>query len=99
MAAPHSNPINFARGYPIALIAAVFLSTTAIFIRHLTQTYQIPALVLAFWRDVFVAVTLLPVLSLLRPGLLRVSRAQAVYLVIYGLVLAVSTRSGRSLWR
>jgi drug/metabolite transporter (DMT)-like permease len=94
MLTSHSSQQNFARGYPIALIAAVFLSTTAIFIRYLTQTYQVPALVLAFWRDGFVVVTLLPVLGLLRPDLLRVSRAQGVYLLIYGLVLAVFN----SLW-
>ena len=47
-----------------ALISAAILSTTAIFIRYLTQTYQLPALVLAFWRDVFVILTLLLVLRL-----------------------------------
>jgi drug/metabolite transporter (DMT)-like permease len=94
MTVSHSSSTNFARGYPIALIAAVFLSTTAIFIRHLTQTYQIPALVLALWRDVFVALTLLPALGLLRPALLRVTRSQAGYLFLYGLVLAVFN----SLW-
>jgi len=39
---------HLSRGYAIALAAAAILSTTAIFIRHLTQTYHIPALVLAF---------------------------------------------------
>jgi drug/metabolite transporter (DMT)-like permease len=67
----------------------VILSTTAIFIRYLTQTFQMPALVLAFWRDLFVALTLLPVLSLLRPALLRVKRADLRYLILYGLVLAI----------
>jgi drug/metabolite transporter (DMT)-like permease len=89
-----SKNINLKRGYPVALLSAVFLSTTAIFIRHLTQTYQIPALVLALWRDIFVALTLLPVLGLVSPRLLRVSRPHLVYLVIYGLMLAVFN----SLW-
>jgi len=31
-----------ARGYTFALAAAALLSLTAIFIRHLTQTYHIP---------------------------------------------------------
>jgi drug/metabolite transporter (DMT)-like permease len=79
---------NFKLGYPIALVAAVFLSTTAIFIRHLTLTYQIPALVLAFWRDVFVVVTLLLVLGLFWPHLLYVDRRHLRYLALYGLVLA-----------
>jgi drug/metabolite transporter (DMT)-like permease len=71
------------------LASAAILSTTAIFIRHLTQTYQMPPLVLAFWRDALVAFTLLPVLGLLRPSLLRVTRRDLVYLVIYGLMLAI----------
>jgi len=79
---------HLTRGYAIALAAAAVLSTTAIFIRHLTLTYQIPALVLAFWRDVFVCVTLLPALALLRRRLLRVERRHLAYLVWYGLVLA-----------
>ncbi len=82
------------RGYPIALASALFLSTTAIFIRYLTLNYHLPALVLALWRDVFVALTVLPVLGLLRPALLRISRAHLRYLLGYGLVLAVFN----SLW-
>ena len=80
---------SLARGYTIAVISALFLSTTAIFIRHLTLTYQLPALVLAFWRDVFVVLTLLAALGLLRPRLLKVARRHLAYLTGYGLVLAV----------
>jgi len=82
-------PANLARGYTIALISAIFLSTTAIFIRHLTLTYHMPALVLAFWRDVFVVLTLLLVMGIVRPGLLRLPRQHLPYLVAYGLVLAL----------
>ena len=89
MSTPSSIPSNLTRGYSIAVVSAVILSTTAIFIRYLTQTYQLPALVLAFWRDLFVALTLLPVLGLLRPGLLRVKRSDLRYLFLYGLVLAI----------
>jgi len=84
-AAPDRSHLT--RGYAIALGAAAILSTTAIFIRHLTQTYHIPALVLAFWRDGFVCLTLLPVLVLICPRLLRVERKHLPYLVGYGLVL------------
>ncbi len=47
--------------YPMARVmtSAAILSTTAIFIRHLSQAYQVPSLVLAFWRDAFVAAGLL----------------------------------------
>jgi drug/metabolite transporter (DMT)-like permease len=88
MRAAASDRSDFTRGYAIALAAAATLSTTAIFIRFLTVRYGIPALVLAFWRDVFVCLTLLPALALLRPLLLRVPRRHLGYLVGYGLVLA-----------
>ncbi len=86
---PTHSHTNLTRGYPIAVAASVILSTTAIFIRHLTQTYQLPALVLAFWREVFVAAALLPALLIFRPALLRVKRGQVRYLVLYGLMLAI----------
>jgi drug/metabolite transporter (DMT)-like permease len=88
------NNSQLARGYAIAVISAAILSTTAIFIRYLTQTYDLPALVLAFWRDSFVALSLLLVLALLRPSLLRVSRQHLAYLLLYGLMLAIFN----SLW-
>jgi drug/metabolite transporter (DMT)-like permease len=82
------NSSHLTRGYVFALLAAAILSTTAIFIRHLTQTYAMPALVLAFWRDIFVVLTLLPVLGLWQPHLLRLKRRNLLYLMAYGLVLA-----------
>ena len=63
-----AHPSQLARGYTAGLAAAAVLSTTAIFIRHLTQTYGIPALVLAFWRNAFVVLTL-TTFVLLRQGL------------------------------
>jgi drug/metabolite transporter (DMT)-like permease len=85
---------NLTRGYAVALISAAILSTTAIFIRYLTQTYQIPALVLAFWRDVIVVVVLLPLLAILRPQLLRLEPKHRFFLLVYGFVLAIFN----SLW-
>lgn len=76
------------RGYIAALLAAAFLSTTAIFIRYLTQNYNLPPLVLAVWRNVFVVLTLLPVLGLFFRHRLKVNRADLRYLVGYGLVLS-----------
>jgi drug/metabolite transporter (DMT)-like permease len=80
---------NLTRGYAIALLSAIILSTTAIFIRFLTQTYAMPPLVLAFWRDGFVAITLLPIFGLLYPLLLRIERRHLLYLATYGLMLAM----------
>ncbi len=85
---------NSTRGYSIALASAIILSTTGILIRYLTETYQMPALILAFWRDGFVVLTLLPVLRWLRPLLLRVERKHVRYLFGLGFVLAIFN----SLW-
>jgi len=84
-----SPPHQLARGYSIALISAVILSTTAIFIRYLTQTYQLPALILAFWRDLFVSICLLIAILIIQPSRLSIESKHLGYLVIYGLVLAV----------
>jgi drug/metabolite transporter (DMT)-like permease len=83
-----THPSDLARGYTAALGAAALLSTTAVFIRYLTVTYELPALVLAFWRDVFVVLTLAPVLAIVRSALLRVERRHIGYLAAYGLVLS-----------
>jgi drug/metabolite transporter (DMT)-like permease len=88
-----SNPANtkthLTRGYTVAFFSAVILSTTAIFIRYLTQTYHLPALVLACWRDIFVTISLLVTLGLLYPALLRVNRKYLRFLVLFGLILAI----------
>lgn len=77
------------KGYPIALLSAVILSTSAIFVRYLTQNYNLPPIILSFWRDLFVAIVMFLALVVIRPGLLRITRSQLWYTVIYGLVLAI----------
>ena len=77
------------RGYAAALGSALFLSLTAIFIRYLTQNFTIPALVLAFWREIFVAGTLFLVFVLLKPERLGGVNGYLSYLLGYGLVLAL----------
>lgn len=89
-----SSNTNILRGYPIALLSAVVLSTTAIFVRYLTQTYHLPALVLAFWRAVFATLTLLLALGIFKPRLLKITRAQLSFLIGFGFVLALFN----SLW-
>ena len=84
-----SGQLNLVRGYPLALLSAAILSTTAIIIRYLTQAYSVPPLLLAFWRDFFVVLTLLLVFKVLRPALLRAGPGQIGFLIGYGLVLAV----------
>ncbi len=77
------------QAYFIALASAVFLSTTAIFIRYLTVNYNIPALVLAFWRDFFVVFTLLPILFFKDRKLLAIKEGKLLYLLVYGFILAI----------
>ncbi len=84
-----NTPSHLTRGYSLAVISAVILSTTAIFIRYLTQTYAIPALVLALWRAGFVVLTLFAVLSAFHPALLKVEKRHLPYLLAYGALLAV----------
>jgi drug/metabolite transporter (DMT)-like permease len=79
---------SHARGYAICLLSAAILATTGVLIRHLSLAYHIPALVMAFWRDVFVVATLVPWLAWRGRGL-RAPRALLPYLAAFGLVLAV----------
>ena len=53
-----------------------------------------PALVLAFWREIFVAITLIVFLGMVRPAMLAVQRRHIPYLIVYGFVLAIFN----SLW-
>lgn len=80
---------NLNRGYGIALISALILSTTAIFIRYLTQTYALPPLILAFWRELMVAVTLFLVFLMAARRLLKINKNDLPTLLLYGLMLAV----------
>lgn len=89
MELPSSGSALFSRGYGIGLLSAAVLSTTAIFIRHLTLAYHVPPLVLAFWRDVFVVGTLLPVMKWFSPALLKIPRNHRFFSIGYGFCLAV----------
>ncbi len=89
MSSPSTRPIQLTRGYTTALASSIILATTSILIRHLTRSYNMPALVLATWRDALVTVSLLIGLRLIRPGLLRVHPRHLGYLVVFGLVLAI----------
>ena len=82
------------RGYLVALVATAFLSTTSIIIRFLTQTYHMPALVLAFWRAFLVALVMAVALLVMKRSLLGIGWRHIRYFILYGLVLAVFN----SLW-
>jgi drug/metabolite transporter (DMT)-like permease len=87
-------PATLTKGYAICLTGTILWSTTAIFIRTLTDTYQLPALVLAFWRDLFVSAALVIVFAAVNPARLQVGRQHLKFLAFYGLVVAVFN----SLW-
>ncbi len=80
---------NFNRGYLIALLSAAILSTTGILIRYLTLNYHLPALVLAMWRDIIMSLTLLIILGIFKPALLRLPKKFIPFVLIYGFVVAV----------
>ncbi len=80
---------RLAKGYIIAFVGIVFWSTTGVIIGYLVTHYKMPALLLAFWRSLFVCVALVPVIFFVRPALLQIERAQIRFYVFYGLVLAV----------
>ena len=65
------------RGYLIGLSATVFLSFTGILISYLNRTYNLPSLVLAFWRDLSVVLGLLIVFAAFKRDRLRLVVAVA----------------------
>lgn len=77
------------RGILIALVATTAWATTAIFIAYLYDHYSILPLTLAFWRDLFVALTLLLAVRIGQPAALNTTRRDLPFLAAYGLVMAV----------
>lgn len=76
-------------GYLFALSSAVFLALTSIFISYLNINFQLPALILAFWREVFVALILLIWFIIRGSKLLKGAGANLWFLVAYGLILSL----------
>lgn len=77
------------KGYLIGLVGTFLWSSTAVFIRYLVVSFQLPAMVLAFWRDFLVFVFLLLVYAAVRSQLLRVGRAHLKFLLSYGFLLSL----------
>jgi drug/metabolite transporter (DMT)-like permease len=69
-------------------------STTAIFIRYLTQNYHIPPLVLAVWRDLILSIFLTLLFAIFWPKRLHPGRHNLVFLMFYGLIVSLFN----SLW-
>lgn len=88
-ALPGGLPARAGQGFSLAVLSAFLLAFTAIIIRVLTEQYQLPALVLAFWRAALVSAVLFPVLLCVRPQWLRLSWARLRFYALFGLVLAL----------
>ena len=83
------TPSNSSRGFVIALIATLFWSTTGPLISYLVKTYSMPALVLAFWRDLFVAFGMVVGLLVFSRARFSLDRKHWGFIILYGLTLAV----------
>ncbi len=77
------------KGYIIAIVGITIWSTTGILIDYLITTYDMPALLLSFWRNVLVCIALVPAIYAVRRSLLRIERTQIRFFVFFGLVLAL----------
>ncbi|HUN09307.1 MAG TPA: DMT family transporter [Aggregatilineales bacterium] len=81
------NPVT--KGYLIAMVGIVLWSTTGVFVGYLITTYDMPPLLLAFWRNLLVSIAMLPVLYVIRRSLLRITMQQLRFFVFFGLILAL----------
>ena len=90
----HPTPASLTRGYLICLTGTVIWSSTAIFIRYLTENYHLPPLVLAVWRDLFLSVFLTLLFAVFWPARLHPGRRNLGFFVFYGLIVSLFN----SLW-
>ena len=88
MAVNQNDHQNINRGFFIALVSAVVLSFTGIIIRMVSEDYQLPALILAFWRDFFVVLCAFPFLVSLKSKILRIDMKNLGFLILFGFALA-----------
>jgi len=80
---------NSSRGFIIALTATIIWSTTGPLISYIVVTYKLPSLVLAFWRDLFVAFGMVVGLLIFNRNLFALDRKHWGLMVWYGISLAV----------
>jgi drug/metabolite transporter (DMT)-like permease len=83
------TPKSTSPGYLIGLTATLLLSFTGILISYLNRTYQLPSLVLAFWRDLFVVLGLVVAFALFSRGRFRLRASLWGFFVLYGLSLSL----------
>ena len=84
-----SSSSSSSRGYLIALIATILWSFTGVIISYLSQTFLLPSLVLAFWRDLFLSLALLLFFFLFQRARLSLPREAFGFMVLFGFVVSV----------
>ena len=84
-----SSSSSSSRGYLIALIATILWSFTGVIISYLSQTFLLPSLVLAFWRDLFLSLALLLFFLLFQRARLSLPREAFGFMVLFGFVVSV----------
>ena len=87
-------PSRLSRGYAICILATFLWASTGVLIRYLTESFALPPLVLAFWRDAMLSLGLLGLFALARPQLLQIGKQNLRFMAVYGFVVAVFN----SLW-
>ena len=74
------------QGILLVLLATIFWSTSSILINLIYQVVDIPAVSLAFWRDLSTLVTLLIGILIFRPKLLHIKRRDLPWLIAMGAI-------------
>ncbi len=90
----YNLPIRL-QGILLVILATIFWSTSSILINLIYQIIDIPAVSLAFWRDLSTLTTLLIGILIFRPGLLRIKIGDLPWLIAMG---AISIGLFHSLW-
>jgi drug/metabolite transporter (DMT)-like permease len=77
------------KGFFIALAGTILWSTTGPIISYLVMTYSLPSLVLAFWRDLFLALGMCAGFLALSRARFHLDRRYWGFMFLYGLTLAI----------
>jgi len=86
-AAKSSSP--FSGGYLSAFSAVLLWSFSGILISHLSKTYTVPSLVIAFWSVLFVAFGMFAGLAVFNRKLLQLNLSHLKFMILYGFTFAV----------
>jgi len=77
------------RGYISAFSAVLLWSFSGIIISHLSKTFAVPSLVMAFWSVLFVALGMFTGLLILNRKLFQLNRSYLKFTILYGFTFAV----------